>query len=122
MIGGSSAVTLDIPPYVSAAGNHAKLYGLNLIGLKRRGFGDEAISNIKKAYKIVFRSGMTLEEALKKAEAEMPDSGEVKYFIEFIRSTKRGITRSECRIKAGSRTTKGQSKSAILLICRKSVS
>jgi UDP-N-acetylglucosamine acyltransferase len=93
MIGGASAVTLDIPPYVSVAGNHAKLYGLNLIGLKRRGFGDEAISNIKKAYKIVFRSGMTLEEALKKAEAEMPDSGEVKYFIEFIRSTKRGITR-----------------------------
>jgi UDP-N-acetylglucosamine acyltransferase len=80
MVGGGSAVVLDIPPYVSVAGNHAKLYGLNLIGLKRRGFGDEAINNIKKAYKIIFRSGMMLE-------------GEVKYFIDFIRSTKRGITR-----------------------------
>jgi UDP-N-acetylglucosamine acyltransferase len=93
MIGGGSAVVLDIPPYVSAAGIHAKLYGLNLIGLKRRGFGDEAINNIKKVYRIIFRSGLMLEDALKKAEAEMPDSGEVKYFIDFIRNTRRGITR-----------------------------
>ena len=93
MIGGGSAVVQDIPPYVSAAGIHAKLYGLNLIGLKRRGFTEEALNNIKRVYKVVFRSGLMLEEALKKAEAEMPDSGEVRYFIEFLRSTKRGITR-----------------------------
>lgn len=93
MIGGGSAVSQDIAPYVSAAGIHAKLYGLNLIGLKRRGFSDEAVNNIKKAYKIVFRSGLILEDALKKTAEEIPDSREVKYFVEFIRSTKRGITR-----------------------------
>jgi UDP-N-acetylglucosamine acyltransferase len=93
MIGGGSAVTLDISPYVSAAGNHARLYGLNLIGLKRRGFGEEAINNVKKAYRLIFRSGLTLEEALQKTSAEMPDSKEVLHLINFIRATRRGITR-----------------------------
>ncbi len=93
MIGGGSAVSLDIPPYVSAAGNHATLYGLNLIGLKRRGFGEDAISNIKKAYKLIFRSGLTLEESIKKTSAEMPDAKEVQHLTNFIRGTRRGITR-----------------------------
>ncbi len=93
MIGGGSAVSLDIPPYVSAAGNHATLYGLNLIGLKRRGFGEEAISNIKKAYKLIFRSGLTLEESIKKTSAEIPDAKEVQHLLNFIRGTRRGITR-----------------------------
>ncbi len=93
MIGGGSAVSLDIPPYVSAAGNHATLYGLNLIGLKRRGFGEEAISNIKKAYKLIFRSGLTLEESIKKTSAEIPDAKEVRHLLNFIRGTRRGITR-----------------------------
>lgn len=93
IIGGQSAVSLDIPPYVSAAGNRAQLYGLNLIGLKRKGFSDEVINNLKKAYKIIFRSGMTLEAALPKALADMPDSKEVRHLIDFIRDSKRGITR-----------------------------
>jgi UDP-N-acetylglucosamine acyltransferase len=93
IIGGGSAVSLDIPPYVSAAGNHAKLYGLNLIGLKRRGFNDESINNVKKAYKTIFRSGLTLEEALQKTLAELPDSKEAQHFVSFIRGTRRGITR-----------------------------
>jgi UDP-N-acetylglucosamine acyltransferase len=60
MIGGQSAIVQDIPPYVSAAGNRAQLYGLNTIGLKRKGFSDEIIGNLKKAYKIIFRSGSEL--------------------------------------------------------------
>jgi UDP-N-acetylglucosamine acyltransferase len=93
MVGGCSAVALDVPPYVSAAGNRAKLYGLNLIGLKRRGFGDATLNHMKKAYKIIFRSGLMLEEAIKETSAEMPDVKEVQNLIHFIQGTKRGIMR-----------------------------
>jgi UDP-N-acetylglucosamine acyltransferase len=93
IIGGQSAVSQDIPPYVSAAGNRAKLYGLNLVGLKRRGFSDEVIGNLKKTYKIIFRSGLTIEEAIKKVMHQFPDCKEVNYFVDFMRHSKRGITR-----------------------------
>jgi UDP-N-acetylglucosamine acyltransferase len=93
IIGGQSAVSLDIPPYVSAAGNRAQLYGLNLVGLKRKGFSDEIIANLKKAYKIIFRSGLTLGASLQQVLTEMPDSKEVRHLVEFIRNSKRGITR-----------------------------
>ena len=93
IIGGASAVTLDIAPYVVAQGNHASLYGLNVIGLRRRGFSKETINNVKKAYTIIFRSGLTLEEAIKKTSEEMPDVKEVQHLIQFIRGTKRGLTR-----------------------------
>jgi UDP-N-acetylglucosamine acyltransferase len=93
MIGGQSAIVQDIPPYVSAAGNRAQLYGLNTIGLKRKGFSDAVISDLKKAYKIIFRSGMTIEEAIKKVVDEFPDCKEVNYFVDFMRHSKRGVTR-----------------------------
>ena len=93
MIGGQSAIVQDIPPYVSAAGNRAQLYGLNTIGLKRKGFSDEVINNLKKAYKTIFRSGMTIEEAINKVAQEFPDSREVNYFVDFMRHSKRGVTR-----------------------------
>lgn len=93
IIGGQSAVSQDIPPYVSAAGNRAKLYGLNIVGLKRKGFSDEVINTLKKAYKIIFRSGLTQDEALMKAMDEFPDSVEVRHMVEFIRNSRRGVTR-----------------------------
>lgn len=93
MIGGQSAIVLDVPPYVNATGNRAQLYGLNTIGLKRKGFSDEAINNLKKAYKIIFRSGLTLEDALKKALDEFGDSKEVLHLVDFMRHSKRGVTR-----------------------------
>ena len=93
IIGGQSAVSLDIPPYVSAAGNRAKLYGLNLVGLKRRGFSDQTINNLKKAYKIIFRSGFTIDDAFARAIDEFPDSPEVHHFVDFMRKSKRGVTR-----------------------------
>ncbi len=93
IIGGQSAVTMDIPPYVSAAGNRAQLYGLNLVGLKRKGFSEQAIATLKKAYKILFRSGLTQDEAIQKITAEFPDSREVSHLVDFIQSSKRGITR-----------------------------
>jgi UDP-N-acetylglucosamine acyltransferase len=93
IIGGQSAVTLDIPPYVSAAGNRAQLYGLNLVGLKRKGFDDPTIATLKKAYKIIFRSGLTQDEALRKTLEEFSDCREVNTLVEFIRASKRGVTR-----------------------------
>jgi UDP-N-acetylglucosamine acyltransferase len=93
IIGGQSAVTLDIPPYVSAAGNRAQLYGLNLIGLKRKGFTDQTIATLKKAYRIIFRSGLTQEEAIQKTLDEIADCPEVNVLVDFIRTSKRGITR-----------------------------
>ena len=93
MIGGQSAIVLDVPPYVNATGNRAQLYGLNTIGLKRKGFSDEVINNLKKAYKIIFRSGLTQEEAFKKALQDFPESKEVNYLVDFMRHSKRGVTR-----------------------------
>ena len=77
MIGGASAVVKDIPPYVIAQGNHAKLFGLNLIGLKRRNFSEKTIKAMSEAYRIIFRSKLLLEDAIKKAEAEVENLPEV---------------------------------------------
>ena len=93
IVGGQSAVTMDIPPYVSAAGNRAQLYGLNLVGLKRKGFTEQTITTLKKAYKIIFRSGLTQDEAIRKTRDEFPDSREVAHLIDFVQTSKRGITR-----------------------------
>ena len=93
MVGGQSAITQDIPPFVSASGNRAQLYGLNLVGLKRRGFSDETLANLKKTYKIIFRSALTLEDALAKVSDELGSCPECMQLVEFMRTTKRGVTR-----------------------------
>jgi UDP-N-acetylglucosamine acyltransferase len=76
-----------------ASGNFAKLYGLNVIGLKRRGFTDETIGAIKEAYRIVFRSSLLLSAAIKKVEEVVEDLPEVRQFLDFIRKSERGICR-----------------------------
>jgi UDP-N-acetylglucosamine acyltransferase len=76
-----------------ASGNFAKLFGLNRIGLKRRGFSDETIAALKEAYRIVFRSSMLLAAAIRKVEEEVEDLPEVRQFLEFIRKSERGICR-----------------------------
>ncbi|MDD5434512.1 MAG: acyl-ACP--UDP-N-acetylglucosamine O-acyltransferase [Nitrospira sp.] len=93
MVGACSAVSLDVPPFVSAVGNRATLYGLNIVGLRRHGFNKEQVLKIKKAYKILFRSKLSLKEAVIKAEEEVSDSEDVKMLIDFINGTKRGICR-----------------------------
>jgi UDP-N-acetylglucosamine acyltransferase len=93
MIGGASAVVKDVPPYVIAQGNHAKLFGLNLIGLKRRNFSEKTIKAISEAYRIIFRSKLLLEDAIKKAEAEVENLPEVNHFIKFIKESERGVCR-----------------------------
>jgi UDP-N-acetylglucosamine acyltransferase len=93
IIGGASAVPKDIPPYMMASGNRVKLYGLNLIGLKRRKFSENTIKALKEAYRIIFRSDILLETALKKVEAEVEDFPEVRHLVNFIRESKRGVCR-----------------------------
>ena len=93
IIGGASAVSKDVPPYTMASGNHAKLFGLNLIGLKRRNFSEETIKAIKDAYRIIFRSNLLLKDALKKAQDEVENYPEVVHFIQFIKESKRGVCR-----------------------------
>ncbi len=92
-IGGKSAVVKDIPPYVIASGDRATLHGLNQVGLKRHGFTQETISKLKKMYRIIFRIGLTLNEAIERVTAEVEQIPEVEAFLDFIKSTERGITR-----------------------------
>jgi UDP-N-acetylglucosamine acyltransferase len=92
-VGGKSAVVKDIPPYVIAAGDRAKLHGLNSVGLKRHNFSQETLSSLKKAYRIIFRIGLTLNEAIERVKAEVEQVPEVNDLIRFIKSSKRGITR-----------------------------
>jgi len=93
IIGGASAVVKDVPPYTMASGNHAKLFGLNLVGLKRRNFSEKTIKALKDAYRIIFRSNLLLEAALIKAQNEAEDVPEVRHFIKFIQGSKRGTCR-----------------------------
>jgi UDP-N-acetylglucosamine acyltransferase len=92
-VGGKSAVVKDIPPYVIASGDRASLHGLNNVGLKRKGFSQETLLQLKKAYRIIFRIGLTLNEAIERVRAEVDQIPEVKNLIEFIKSSQRGITR-----------------------------
>lgn len=93
MTSGGSMVSQDIPPYTVAQGDRAKTVGLNLIGLKRRDFSEETIRGIKKAYRMIFRSGLRLEEALEKIDVEVEMSPELEHFIRFIKDSQRGIAR-----------------------------
>jgi UDP-N-acetylglucosamine acyltransferase len=92
-IGGYSVVTQDALPWVTTVGNRAKAYGLNLIGLRRRGYPAETIQALKRAYTLLFRSKMRLSEALAEVEASAGEIEEVRYFVEFVRQSERGVVR-----------------------------
>jgi len=93
-ISGLSGVPQDIPPYILVAGGRCKPYGLNMVGLKRHGFPEEAIRGLKNAYKIIFRSGLTLEKAIEAIEEdEIGSIPEVLHLVHFIKGSKRGICR-----------------------------
>ncbi len=92
-VGGKAAVVKDIPPYMIASGDRAKLHGLNTVGLKRQGFSNRTLSRLKKTYRLIFRIGLTLNEAIERVTAEVEQIPEVVRLIEFIKSSERGITR-----------------------------
>jgi UDP-N-acetylglucosamine acyltransferase len=83
----------DLPPYVMAAGNMAKPFGINSEGLRRRGFAPEAIAYIKQAYRTLYRSGLGLEEAKRQLQALAASSAEVGLLLEFLERSKRGFIR-----------------------------
>ena len=89
----SSVVVKDVPPYLIISGNTAKPNGLNREGLKRHGFNAETINLLRKAYKIVYREGLTIKQALEKLHDLVGQSEEVRCFSEFISQSKRGIVR-----------------------------
>jgi len=91
--GMGSAISKDVPPYIIVNGNPAHPHGLNTEGLKRHGFTSEALKNLRDAYKMIYRSGMTVEEALVKLELMSVSQPEVKPLAEFIRQSQRGILR-----------------------------
>ncbi len=92
-IGGKSAVVKDIPPYVIAAGDRARLHGLNNVGLKRHKFPKSTLKELKKTYRIFFRIGLTVKQASERVRAEVEQIPEVKNFINFIIKSNRGVTR-----------------------------
>jgi len=97
MVGGSTRVNLDVPPFFMYAGLYVEPRGLNLVGLRRAGFQREEVAALKKAYVILYGSGLKLEAALERIEAEIPTEHTL-HLVSFIRASKRGI----CRAKGGS--------------------
>ncbi|AEF47067.1 acyl-ACP--UDP-N-acetylglucosamine O-acyltransferase [Serratia plymuthica] len=93
MVGGCSGVAQDVPPFVIAQGNHATPFGINIEGLKRRGFDKEALHAIRNAYKLLYRSGKTLDEAKPEIEALAKEQPVVQQFLDFFGRSTRGIIR-----------------------------
>jgi len=94
-IGGKTGVAQDVPPYVLAAGERATMRGLNLVGLKRRGFNKEALQGLRKTYSLVFRSGQGRQETLDQALEQWGENEEVRRFVDFIRQSERGVIPQE---------------------------
>jgi len=91
IIGGCSKVVQDVPPFMMADGNPATTRTINKVGMMRNGVSEEAQAALKQAYKILFRSGLTIPNALTKMEAELPQLPEVQHLIAFARASERGL-------------------------------
>lgn len=90
-IGGMSRVSKDIPPFLKAVGNPVKLYGLNTIGLQRSGMEEETIRELKRAYRLLFRSDLNVSQAIERAHTEIEPLPEVKELIRFVEASERGV-------------------------------
>jgi UDP-N-acetylglucosamine acyltransferase len=92
MIGGNTRVNSDVPPFFLCAGFNVEARGLNIVGLKRAGYKASDVAALKKAYQLLYRSGLKLEEALARIEAEIP-TPETQHLVAFVRRSERGICR-----------------------------
>jgi UDP-N-acetylglucosamine acyltransferase len=90
-IGGCSRVSKDIPPFLKAVGNPVKLYGLNTIGLQRHGFSEEVLRELKRAYRLFFRSDLNVSQAMARASEELEPFPEVKELVSFVEASERGV-------------------------------
>jgi UDP-N-acetylglucosamine acyltransferase len=93
MIGGCSKIVQDVPPFMIADGNPAETRTINKIGMERNGVSEEAQNALRQAYKILFREGLTIPNALARIEKELPPLPEVKHLIQFVQSSERGISK-----------------------------
>jgi UDP-N-acetylglucosamine acyltransferase len=89
----STVILQDVPPYLMAAGNTAQPYGINVEGLKRRGFTADSITSLKRAYRTLYKSGLLLEEAKAKLVEDAKTQPDVQRFVDFLEVSKRGIIR-----------------------------
>ena len=93
MVQGGSRTSKDIPPYVIGGKEPIAYEGLNIIGLRRRGFSPELIDNIHNAYRLVYQSSLTVNEAMERIKNDVPMSKEIQYISDFVSNSKRGIIR-----------------------------
>ncbi len=93
MLGGGSMVSQDVPPYVMAQGNHARPFGVNIAGLKRRGFDKSTLHDIRNVYKLIYRSGKTLDEVMPEIEQYAAQDSAISFFLDFFKRSTRGIIR-----------------------------
>jgi UDP-N-acetylglucosamine acyltransferase len=92
-LAGGAIVQRDVPPYVMVAGNPAQPHAVNTIGLKRRGFSEEQVKNVRNAYRVLYRSDLKLAEALAKLDLVAKTRSEIKAFVDFVRGSTRSIVR-----------------------------
>ena len=90
-VGGGSRVNQDVPPYTKAVGNPVHLYGLNSVGLQRAGFPPETKLALKRAYRLLFNSDLTVSQGIARARTELPAVAEVETFLRFIEESQRGV-------------------------------
>lgn len=90
-VGGCSRIAKDVPPFLKAVGNPVRLYGLNSVGLQRSGFEPDVLRELKRAYRLLFRSDLNVSHALTRARDEVQDLPEVRHFLRFIEDSQRGI-------------------------------
>ncbi len=93
MIGGCSKVVQDVPPFMIADGNPAETRTINKVGMERHGISEEAVDALKKAYKMLFREGLNIPNALAKIQSELPQLPEVLHLVEFVSTSQRGISK-----------------------------
>ena len=92
MIGGCSKVVQDVPPFMMADGNPAETRTINKIGMERNGVSEKAQTELKQAYKILFREGLTIPNAVAEVE-KLPPLPEIQYLVQFVRKSERGISK-----------------------------
>ena len=93
MVQGGSRSSKDIPPFITAAREPISYTGLNLVGLRRRGFSNERIENIHNAYRLIYTSNLNVSDALERIKADLEMNDDIKYIVNFIESSARGIIR-----------------------------
>jgi len=94
IVGGCSRVIQDVPPFMMAEGNPLSVHGLNSVGLQRRGVSEDSRRQLKQAYRLLYREGLLVKQAIERIRSEIPQAGaEVLYLLDFLGQTERGVTR-----------------------------